>query len=217
VVRSGNWQVCQDADFNGRCVVLRPGEYRSLADVGLEKNISSVRRVEDGYGSNGGRDDRAYVAQGNDRDNGAREHDYRRRADERLIEVPVTSVHAVVGPPEQRCWIERRDYESNANVPGAIAGGVIGGILGHQIGGGHGRDVATIGGAVAGAAIGANVGGDDRGSYGRDVQRCTSAPQYDRPDFWDVTYSFRGQEHHVQMTSPPGPTITINADGEPRL
>jgi hypothetical protein len=27
---------------------------------------------------------------------------------------------------------------------------------------------------------------------------------------------FRGQVHHVQMTEPPGPTITVNRDGEPR-
>src|SRR5207244_1954967 len=73
--------------------------------------------------------------------------------------VPVASVRAVVGPPEQRCWVEREQVQSGGgpNVPGAIVGGVIGGILGHQIGSGRGNDAATAGGAVAGAAIGANV------------------------------------------------------------
>jgi uncharacterized protein YcfJ len=211
VVRGGNWQVCEDAGFSGRCVVLQPGEYRSLADMGMQNNISSVRPAEGRYGYNDNGDNRgnrAYVAQGND---------YRRRGDERLFEAPVTSVHAVVGPPEQRCWVERRDFTGNANVPGAIAGAVIGGILGHQIGGGRGQDVATAGGAVAGAALGANVGrGSDEG-YGRDVQRCTNAGGYDQPDYWDVTYSYRGQEHRVQMSSPPGSTITVNRDGEPRM
>jgi uncharacterized protein YcfJ len=141
-------------------------------------------------------------------------NDWHRRQGERLFEVPVDDVRAVVGPPEQRCWIERRDYTGNANVPGAIAGAVIGGILGHQIGGGHGQDVATVGGAVAGAALGANVGGG--GAYGGDVQRCASVPSNDRPDYFDVQYTFRGQVHRVQMTSPPGPTITVNGDGEPR-
>jgi len=28
---------------------------------------------------------------------------------------------------------------------------------------------------------------------------------------------FRGQEHRVQMTSPPGSTITVSQDGEPRM
>ena len=32
-----------------------------------------------------------------------------------------------------------------------------------------------------------------------------------------VTYTFRGYEHHVQTTSPPGRTIWVNAQGEPRV
>ena len=78
------------------------------------------------------------------------------------------------------------------NVPGAVVGAILGGVLGHQVGGGHGSDIATAGGAVAGAAIGANTGG---GSYGREysqnVQRCATVPS-GRPDYWDVTYDFRG-------------------------
>ena len=139
-----------------------------------------------------------------------------RRPDERLFEARVTSVHAVVGPPERRCWIEQREFRGDASVPGAIAGAVIGGIIGHQIGSGTGRDVATAGGAVAGAAIGANAGRDEGNVYSRDVKRCRELAHYDHPDWWDVTYAFRGQVHHVQMTSPPGPTITVNREGEPR-
>ncbi|HEX6136365.1 MAG TPA: beta/gamma crystallin-related protein [Casimicrobiaceae bacterium] len=201
IVAGGSWQVCEDAEFSGRCAILRPGEYRSLADLGLDGEVSSVRPVGERYGyyDRGGYYDRSGYSD--------------RRAGERLFEAPVTSVHAVVGPPERRCWIERRDYVGNANVPGAIAGAVIGGILGHQIGSGHGRDAATAGGAVAGAAIGANVGGRD--DYSRDVQRCTDVTRYDHPEYWDVTYAFRGREHHVAMTSPPGATITVNRDGEP--
>jgi uncharacterized protein YcfJ len=203
VVRGGMWQVCEDARFEGRCAVLQPGDYPSLADMGLGNEISSVRAVEGRYGNN---DNRRYVAQG----------DYHRRADERVYEAQVTAVHAVVGPPEQRCWVERREFTGNANVPGAIAGAVIGGILGHQIGGGRGQDIATAGGAVAGAAIGSNVGRDG-GGYSQDVQRCTDVSRSDQPDYWDVTYEFRGQVHRVQMSAPPGPTILVNRDGEPRV
>lgn len=208
VVSRGQWQVCEDAGYAGRCVVLRPGEYRSLADIGLDNEISSIRAIDDrmGYNDRSG----ARLAGG---------YDYNRRADERVFDAPVTSVHAVVGPPEQRCWVERREIvgDSGANVPGAIAGAVIGGILGHQIGGGHGRDAATIGGVVAGGAIGANVGRDGDDVYSRDVQRCATFSRDERPDYWDVTYSFHGQEHHAQMSAPPGATITVNADGEPRM
>jgi uncharacterized protein YcfJ len=50
----------------------------------------------------------------------------------------------------------------------------------------------------------------------QDVQRCASVPSHARPEFWDVTYIFRGQEHRMQMTSPPGRTVTVNGKGEPR-
>ena len=46
VIEGGSWEACSDARFEGRCVVLRPGRYPSLASMGLENNISSVRPVE---------------------------------------------------------------------------------------------------------------------------------------------------------------------------
>ena len=49
----------------------------------------------------------------------------------------------------------------------------------------------------------------------RDVQRCEVASN-SSVEFWDVTYEFRGVEHHVQMTSPPGRAVTVNGNGEPR-
>ena len=205
IVKSGRWEACTDAGFSGRCVVLRPGRYESLAQLGLDDRVSSVRSI--GRSSNNYNHQGAYVM-GNTQ--------YRRGKGERVFQAQVTSVRAVVGPPQQRCWVERQQAPSGgANIPGAIAGAVIGGILGHQIGGGRGQDLATAGGAVGGAALGANVGGGS--SYSRDVQRCTSAPTSGQPDYWDVTYNFRGAEHRVQMTAPPGPTIAVNGHGEPRV
>lgn len=206
VVNSGRWEVCEHAHFEGRCMVLRPGNYPSLASMGMNDKVSSAREVERhaGYAQ-------PQYAYG----------DYRARSNERLFEVPVSAVHAVVGPPEQRCWIEREQVVENrgdASVPGAIAGAVIGGILGHQIGGGRGRDVATAGGAVGGAVIGSQLGRQAGGSQivDRDVQRCATVQSSDRIAYWDVTYHFRGQEHHVQMAQAPGPTLTVNELGEPR-
>jgi len=148
-------------------------------------------------------------------------YDYRRRPNEALYEAPVTSVRAVVGPPQQRCWVERQVVDAGTpgiNVPGAVVGGVVGGILGHQIGSGHGRDVATGIGAATGAVVGANVGSEAPGTvYTQDVQRCETVPAAARVVYWDVTYDFRGYENHVQMTSPPGATILVNAQGEPRM
>ncbi|OYY62287.1 MAG: hypothetical protein B7Y50_01515 [Hydrogenophilales bacterium 28-61-11] len=210
IVQGNSWEVCEDAQFNGRCVVLRPGKYPSLTAMGLNNRVSSIRSVE----ANARIDD-----QGEGSDQSA--HPFHRRQNEQLYEANVTSVHAVVGTPEQRCWVEREEIAQerrNVNVPGAIAGAIIGGILGHQVGGGQGQDIATAGGAVAGAAVGAYIGRDGSGQpvQSRDVQRCESIPSQVRPDFWEVTYVFRGQSHQVQMTAPPGSTVTVNAQGEPR-
>jgi len=148
-------------------------------------------------------------------------YDYRRRDNEALYEAPVTSVRAVVGPAQQRCWVEREVVDSGApgvNVPGAVVGGVVGGVLGHQIGAGRGRDLATGIGAVGGAVVGANVGRDASGPvYTQDVQRCATVSPGVPLDYYDVTYTFRGYEHHVQMTTPPGRTVWVNAQGEPRV
>jgi uncharacterized protein YcfJ len=210
VVNSGSWEVCSDARFEGRCVTLQPGNYDSLRSMGLDERISSVRPADRvaRYDNGAPPDYRPPVVAA------APAYGYPSPPDERLYQAPVTSVHAVVGPPEQRCWVERQQVDRGPNVPGAIAGAVIGGILGHQVGGGHGRDVATVGGAVAGGAIGANVGRGDQTT--QDVQRCENVQGQQQPDYWDVTYNFRGVEHRVQMTAPPGATLTVDANGDPR-
>lgn len=231
VVSSGRWEVCEHARFQGQCVLLQPGNYDSLESLGLRERISSVRPVDRlaAYDNGPPPDYRqpavvapayGYQAPGPVYGNQAPPaYGYQAAPGERLYQVPVNSVHAVVGPPEQRCWVERQQvYEDRrgANVPGAIAGAVIGGILGHQVGGGRGRDVATAGGAVAGAAIGANVGRGDQSTYSQDVQRCENVQGQLQPDYWDVSYNFRGVEHHVQMSAPPGATITVDDNGDPR-
>lgn len=208
VVLGDRWEVCEDNRFGGRCVVLRPGRYPSLAAMGLNDRVSSARTVS----RNSRVEENRYAPAP------VMAYDNRRRQNEQLFQANVTSVHAVVGPPEQRCWIEREQVvqeRSGANVPGAVVGAIIGGVLGHQVGGGSGKDIATAGGAVAGAAVGANVG---RGGpvVTQEVQRCASVPSQRKPEFWDVTYTFRGQEHRMQTTFPPGPTVTVNSRGEPR-
>lgn len=208
IVTSERWEVCEDARFSGRCTVLRPGRYASLAAMGLNDRISSVRTVNRNVGFDENRYAPAPVAA----------YDYRRRSNERVYEADVTSVRAVVGAPTQRCWVEREQVsnQGNRNIPGAIAGALIGGILGHQIGGGRGQDLATAGGAVAGGVVGSNVGRSGGGSSYQDVQRCENVASNAGPAYWDVTYNFRGTEHRMQMNTPPGKTVRVNEQGEPR-
>ena len=223
VVTAGQrWQVCEDNNLRGSCKVLRPGQYPSLSDMGLNDNISSVRPVP----ANERIADSAYaplpvVAQ-----------DYRRRREERLYDAPVTSARAVVGTPAQRCWIEReqvaqqpqpQQQQAGLNIPGAAIGAIIGGILGHQVGGGSGQKIATVGGAVGGAALGAQYGRNDvpaqqaqAAPITQDVRRCDSNAVEATPSYWDVTYKHEGVEHRVQMAKQPGATVTVNRKGEPR-
>lgn len=207
VVERGQWEVCDDNRFGGNCMVLRRGSYESLSGMGMNDRISSVRRLH-----------------GRDRyENEAPEplpeptYEYRRRPNEGVYQATVTSVRAVFGEAEQRCWSERqqvRQPSRNNNVGGAVVGAILGGVLGHQVGDGRGRDLATAGGAVAGAAIGANTG-NNGGSYSQDIRRCESVPDQ-TPDSWDVTYVYRGTEHRIQMSTAPGRTIAVNRYGEPR-
>lgn len=211
VVVGGRWEICEDLRFGGRCVVLRPGNYASLDQMGLNDQVSSTRPLT----RNSRVDDSRYAPAP------VAVYDNRRRNQERLFEADVSSVRAVLGSPGQRCWTEREELVQNQNQPnigGAIAGALIGGVLGHQVGGGAGKDLATVGGAFAGAAVGSNVGRNNAGQQvsTQDVQRCVNEPSQARPAYWDVTYNFRGQEHRVQLTSAPGRTITVNAQGEPR-
>ena len=210
VVLGDQWEACENVRFGGRCVVLRPGRYASLADMNMGGRVSSVRGL--GVNTQVANDRYAPVP--------APVYDNRRRNGERLYEANVTSVRAVLAADQQRCWMEpaAAPPRSGTSIGGAIAGALIGGILGHQVGGGSGKDIATVGGAVAGAAVGANVGrlGGGQQAPAPDVQKCEAQPSQARTEYFDVIYNFRGQEHKAQMTSAPGSTITVNGQGEPR-
>jgi uncharacterized protein YcfJ len=202
IVRGGRYEVCEDTDFRGHCMVLRPGQYPSLASMGIGHAVSSVRRVA----GNVSYEDNRYAPPPR------YAYDYRKRDNERLYDAEVTSARAVYAEGEQRCWVERQDVPANdRNLGGAAVGAVIGGILGHQVGSGRGNDAATVGGAVVGGLLGSQYGN----TYtSRDVQRCREARG--APQYWDVTYNFRGQQRYAQLTHPPGPTIPVNEVGEPR-
>ena len=207
IVQRGRWEVCEDAYYQGRCTIVSQGQYPSLAALGLNNRVSSVRRVSR-------RSQAAYVPP----PPAAPAYNYYPRYGERLYPADVLAVRAVVGPPEQRCWVEQQQVGGGGgdpNIPGAIIGGIIGGVLGHQVGGGRGKDVATALGAVGGAAVGANTGRG--GGYTQDVQRCQAIAGTGRPAYWDVTYAFRGRQYRAQLSFAPGATINVNGRGEPRV
>jgi uncharacterized protein YcfJ len=208
IVERGEWQVCEDAFFRGRCSVLRPGQYPSLSAMAMNNTISSIRRVQ-------GRPDYVYAPPPPPQP----PYPYYPHSGERLYQANVVAVRAVVGPPEQRCWVEQQQVVSGGgpNMGGALIGGILGGVLGHQIGSGRGNDVATAVGAVTGAAVGANVNRSGGQVNTQDVQRCQTVPGSAQPTYWDVTYVFHGVTHRAQLAFAPGPTLTVNGRGEPRV
>lgn len=149
VVERGRWEVCVQPRFQGRCAVLRPGNYPNLRGTGLEEKISSIRRAN----QNRKYDNEPQAAAGED-------YQFRRRANERTTVVPVTSVRAIMGPPDQRCWVERQAAPAPAD-PGAA---LIAGILGYQVGPAP-RDVrrcTTVQGAPAHYEVTYNFRGSPR-------------------------------------------------------
>ena len=215
IVYGRAWEVCEHVHFEN-CRILEPGRYPDLRSMGLDNGISSLRPIRQGVRYNRDRyaPAPAYPV-----------YDARRRRDERLYEAEVVHVREVYGAPEQRCWVERQPVAYDSPLPrsgnevgGALIGGILGGVLGHQVGSGRGNDLATGVGAVAGALAGANVARNQSGGvYTQDVRRCENTHTSGRPEYYDVTYVFRGQEHRMQTTAPPPPTITVNGRGEPRV
>lgn len=118
VVDAGRWEVCEGVGFSGRCAVLRPGAYDRLGAMGLNDRLSSVRPAQSG----GGRDNEATPPMRRP------DYAYRQRPRERLFEVPVSSVRAVLGEPSQRCWVERRPEPRDGRSVDR------GGVIGHQTG-----------------------------------------------------------------------------------
>lgn len=199
-------EVCDDVQHSGRCVVLVAGRYPSLAAMGLNNRVSSVRPVA--AADMGGRDRVGPPVPSSDG---------RRGGHEPLYEAEVISVRALPASAGPRCADEPvAGRRGEPNVPGAIAGAVLGGILGHQVGGGSGKDIATVGGAVAGAVIGANVGRGSEAAPPPPTQRCADPAGPPAAVAWEVVYRFRGVERRTQLNTRPGPTITVNAQGEPR-
>jgi len=53
---------------------------------------------------------------------------------------------------------------------GAAGGAILGGLLGNQIGGGHGRQLATVAGAVGGAVMGNQVEGNMKATHSYEIR-----------------------------------------------
>jgi outer membrane lipoprotein SlyB len=92
---------------------------------------------------------------------------------------PAPEPVAEVTPAPARNWCENcGNVESIRTITrraegsglGAGAGAVLGGLLGNQVGGGHGRQLATVAGAVGGAVVGNQVEGNMKATTSYEIR-----------------------------------------------
>ena len=127
--------------------------------------------------------------------------------------------------PRQECtnqWVNepRETRRGGREYGGAVLGGVAGAVLGHQVGGGHGRDAATVIGAALGAFTGdrlANRGGwDEPEQAAREVTTCRNVEDVQsRINGYQVTYDYRGQQFTTLMNENPGQFVKVRVSVEP--
>lgn len=65
--------------------------------------------------------------------------------------------------------VRKIEHRPQGSGVGAVGGAVVGGLLGNQIGGGHGRQLATVAGAVGGAVAGNQIEGNMKTTYSWDI------------------------------------------------
>lgn len=131
----------------------------------------------------------------------------------------VVSVAPVTGPHRvctNETVTEQRKPSDQHQVAGTLIGAIAGGVIGHQIGGGRGRTLATVGGAVGGGVVGKEVqkNQQSKDTVTRVVKHCrmvdesaANAPVY------DVVYAYQGQNFHVRLDHDPGDRLALPVRG----
>ena len=130
--------------------------------------------------------------------------------------VDVTPVKHVEQQREQQCEMvpvtRRRAVQDEHRVVGTAVGAVLGGVVGHQIGGGRGKDLATVAGAVGGGYAGNQVqkGMQQRDTYVVQEQRCRTVEKpVERVVGYDVRYTISGKPGTVRMDHAPADRIPV--------
>ena len=128
----------------------------------------------------------------------------------------VTPITHRIHTPRQDCHDEAVTHQAPVKdehqVIGSVAGAVVGGVLGHQIGGGTGRDLATVAGAAGGGYAGNRIQKNlqDRDTYTTTEQKCSTV--YDTSEKtagYAVRYRLGEHEATVNMDHDPGQRIPV--------
>jgi uncharacterized protein YcfJ len=127
-----------------------------------------------------------------------------------------TPVKQVTHTREQACEMvpvtHQRPVKDEHQLLGTAAGAVLGGVIGHQIGGGRGRDVATVAGVAAGGYAGNRVQKNmqDGDTYTTQEKRCRTVERpTERVVGYDVQYTLGGKPGQLRMDHPPPERIPV--------
>lgn len=78
-----------------------------------------------------------------------------------LVAAALLSGLVIAPAAEAHCYdkvvYHKRPVQDPHRVTGTVIGAALGGLIGHQVGGGNGKDLATVGGAVAGGVAGHKI------------------------------------------------------------
>ncbi|AHG22251.2 hypothetical protein Z042_23540 [Chania multitudinisentens RB-25] len=132
-----------------------------------------------------------------------------------------TPIKKTIKTPRQECRnvtvTHRAPVQDENRIAGSVLGAVAGGVLGHQLGGGRGRDVATVVGALGGGYAGNQVQGvmQKNDTTTSTQQRCHTV--YDKSQQllgYDVTYQIGTQQGKIRMDYDPGIQIPLDRSGQ---
>ena len=134
--------------------------------------------------------------------------------------VKVMPLTKTIHTPRQECHDEtvtqKGPVKDEHQIIGTAAGALVGGVLGHQIGGGTGRDIATIAGAAGGGYAGNRIQKNlqDRDTTTTTEQKCNTVYDSSQKQLgYSVRYRLNGQEATIKMDHDPGDRIPVR-DGQ---
>lgn len=126
---------------------------------------------------------------------------------------PITE-SATTSKPRQVCRDEQvavpETYKDKHQIGGAVVGGLVGALAGHQVGGGKGKTLATVGGAAAGAFAGHEIQKNHQEKNATKTETrnvchtVTDKTTSTKTVGYDVTYTLDGQAGHIRMDHNPG-------------
>jgi uncharacterized protein YcfJ len=128
----------------------------------------------------------------------------------------VTPLTKTISTPRQECHDEQVTRQAKPRdqhqLIGSIAGAVVGGVIGHQIGGGRGRDIATVVGVAGGGYAGNRIEKHVQDKQTETTTESKCATVYDKSVKqlgYSVRYRLNDQEHTIRMDHDPGQRIPV--------